>query len=113
MAMTTELRSEIERLVDALIAGRYDALVEDGRAGRLSADELRTAIAEYGRTLVPLPNDAWHLVEEHSQVGEPDALAMDIALWTMEEGRSDLTLSLTAHRRADAWGLAIDDLHVL
>ncbi|MGK3964544.1 hypothetical protein WMF38_10250 [Sorangium sp. So ce118] len=111
--MNKELRTEIARLVADLSARRYTELEADGRAGRLSAEELRTAVDQYGRTLVLLPNAAWDLVDEYPQADARNTVAVDVPLWTKEEGRSDLTLSLTATKEADRWVLHVDDLHVL
>lgn len=111
--MNNGLKHEIERLIADLVAGRYAEMAADGRAGRLSAEELRIAVEEYGRTLFPLPDEAWDLVDEYPQVDAPNMVAVDVPLWTKEEGRSDLTLSLTATTEADKWVLHVDDLHVL
>lgn len=43
----------------------------------------------------------------------PGGFAVDVGMWTAEEGRSDLTLQLTVIERAGAIAIAIDDLHVL
>ncbi|KYF59259.1 hypothetical protein BE08_26980 [Sorangium cellulosum] len=111
--MNDELRSEISRLIADLSAGRYAEIAADGRTGRLSAEELRTAVEQYGRTLLLLPDGAWDSVDECPQVDAPNTVAVDVPLWTKEEGRSDLTLSLTATKQADRWILQVDDLHVL
>ncbi|WP_437905929.1 hypothetical protein WME95_48180 [Sorangium sp. So ce327] len=111
--MDKELRIEVARLVAELCAGRYAELETDGRAGRLSAEELRTAVEQYGKTLLLLPDESWALVDEYPQIGDPSTVAVDVPLWTKEEGRSDLTLSLTATKQSDGWALYIDDLHVL
>jgi hypothetical protein len=111
--MDKELRIEIARLVADLCAGRYAELEADGRAGRLSAEELRTAVEQYGKTLVLLPDESWALVDEYPQVDARNTMAVDVPLWTKEEGRSDLTLSLAATKEADRWVLYVDDLHVL
>jgi hypothetical protein len=53
------------------------------------------------------------LVDVYDQGEHADSLALDVPLWTSEEGRSDLTLSLTATKRGGDYELEIDDLHVL
>lgn len=111
--MEPVLQEEIRRLVDDLAAGRFSEIVADGRCGRLSDQELRTAINDYGRTLRSLPDEAWAEVDTFPQDDDPDVLAVDVPIWTYEEGRSDLTLSLTAKRRKGGYTLAIDDLHVM
>lgn len=44
---------------------------------------------------------------------DPDGCALDVTLWTVEEGASDLTLSLSATKVGDGFRLEIEDLHVL
>lgn len=111
--MDLRLQEAVEKLVTDLVAGAYEQLVVDGRAGRLSAAELESAVRDYGRTLVALPPGAWAFVEEYPQVADVDAVALDVPLWTEEEGRSDLTLSVSARRLGTGFAVAVDDLHVL
>jgi hypothetical protein len=111
--MDNELEDHVRRLIADLIAGRYADIAADGRAGRLSARELRTAVEEYGRTLVPLPDEGWDLVDTYPQDANPSVFALDVPLWTAEEGRSDLTLSLTATKHRETYSVEVDDLHVL
>lgn len=100
-------------LVDALVRGAYTDIERDGRSGRLTAAELRQAIVAYGRRLVPLPDEAAPLIAIYPQARNPDILAIDIPLWTAEEGQSDLTLSITAERIGDTITVQIEDIHVL
>ena len=111
--MDVKLMGQIRRLIEDLAAGRYAEIAADGRAGRLSEAELRTAVARYGRTLVPLPADGEMLVDIYEQTSQPDAVSLDVPLWTREEGRSDLTLSVTALKQGDTYTVEVDDLHVL
>jgi hypothetical protein len=60
-----------------------------------------------------LPSDGEVLVDVYAQTSPPDAVTLDVPLWTREEGRSDLTLSVTAIRRGETYTVEVDDLHVL
>ncbi|KFA86825.1 hypothetical protein Q664_51475 [Archangium violaceum Cb vi76] len=111
--MDVKLMGQVRRLIEDLAAGRYAAIAADGRAGRLTEAELRTAVEQYGRTLVPMPSDGERLVAIHEQTSQPDAVTLDVPLWTREEGRSDLTLSVTAIKQGEAYTVEVDDLHVL
>lgn len=108
-----EARDECVRQVLAmLVAGSYDELVSSTPGSRVSAGELRGAVDDYGHTLV-MPRDAsgrnWLKVD-----CSPDVWSVDVPLFTAEEGRSDLTLSLTIHQLGDGlYRAEIDDLHVL
>jgi hypothetical protein len=108
-----KLMGQVRRLVEDLAAGRYAEIAADGRAGRLTEAELRTAVEQYGRTLVPLPADGEMLVDIYEQSSQPDTVTLDVPLWTQEEGRSDLALSLTANKQGETYTVEVDDLHVL
>jgi hypothetical protein len=111
--MDIQLMGQVRRLIEDLAAGRYAEIVADGRAGRLTEVELRTAVEQYGRTLVPLPFDGELLVDTYEQTSQPAAVTLDVPLWTREEGRSDLTLSVTAIKQGETYTVEVDDLHVL
>jgi hypothetical protein len=111
--MDNELKSQVRRLVEDLVAGRYADIVADGRVGRFSEDELRSAVEEYGRTLVPLPEEGWAQVDTYAQHANANVFALDVPMWTAEEGRSDLTLSLTATQHSETYAVEVDDLRVL
>src|SRR5258708_1807070 len=101
--MDTALQRKIEQLVSDLAASHFDAIAADGRSGRLSADDLRGVVTKYGRTLISLPSEVWPTVDEYPQAANPNEIALDIPLWTKEEGRSDLTLSINARRTGADW----------
>lgn len=111
--MDAKLMGQVRRLIEDLAAERYAEIAADGRAGRLTEAELRTAIEQYGRTLVPLPADGERLVELYEQTSQPGAVSLDVPLWTREEGRSDLTLSVTAIKQGETYIVEVDDLHIL
>jgi hypothetical protein len=99
--------------VETLVKGHFDQLERDGRSGRLSAHELKKALQGYGRTLITLPDEAFRLADVYPVKGQHGTWAVDVPLWTAEEGRSDLTLSLTIADSPDGVRLEIDDLHIL
>lgn len=111
--MDPDLFHMICELVRDLASGRFAQIEADGRAGRLSASELRSTIRDYGRTLVALPDEALPLIDFYPHDRDPTRASIDVPLWTAEEGRSDLTLSLLATRELDKYRLEISDLHVL
>lgn len=111
--MDAELIAEIRRLVVDLIAQRYGDIVADGRGGRLTQSELRKTVSDYGHTLVPLPDEVWPLADTYQDKSDPTSSMIDIPLWTAEEGRSDLVLSLSSHKHGDHYDIEIDDIHVL
>jgi len=113
MTVDTKFIDPIRALVETLVKGQFDQLERDGRSGRLSSHELKEALQAYGRTIITLPDEAFHLAEVYPVKGQHATWAVDVPLWTAEEGRSDLTLSLTVSDRQDGVQLEIDDLHTL
>lgn len=104
-------KDAIDALVRDLVHGRFASIQGEGRAGRLTADELELAVSEYGRTLVDLPEEAWHLAEV-AAVSRTE-MSVDVPLWTSEEGRSDLTLFVSIRVVDGRVHVSVDDLHVL
>jgi hypothetical protein len=112
MKLEPELFEAVRRIVAALVAGRYAAVVANGQGGRVSESEMDARISEYGRTLVPLPDEAMATIDMYPQDGNPDEFAMDVPLWTQEEGRSDLTMLVRVRRQGGSYHVEIDDLLV-
>jgi hypothetical protein len=110
-----KLGRTLNRIGQLLVAGDYEGLARLTNSQRLTADELRQAVLDYGRRLVPPPQDTWSTrstVEIEDTV--PEAWSVYVDLWTAEEGRSDLTLELTIRdSAADTYTVEIDNLHVL
>lgn len=107
----TKLKATVGHVVSLLAAGEYAELERLSRGERLSAGELRRAVAEYGGTVSPSP----FIVDEPIAVtAEPGVWAVDVDLFTAEEGRSDLTLSLRVlESPGPHYEVQLDDLHVL
>ncbi len=111
--MMTSWEQAIRQLVQDLVDGMYDAIAADGRVGRLSASELRGAVEGYGHTLVALPDHAFAFADVVPSRHEPGIVAVEVPLWTLEEGRSDLTLSVSIRESDERVAISIEDLHVL
>ena len=110
MDLPDTVRAELRCLVRDLAAGRYDDSVATGRGGRLTAAELRSAAAL--RAVADLPDQAFELAHVY-QIGGQPVYAVDLPLWTVEEGQSDLTLQVTVTFTTDRAVVSIDDLHVM
>ncbi|HKY26733.1 MAG TPA: hypothetical protein VJM12_02170 [Pyrinomonadaceae bacterium] len=109
-----ELIPALKDLVHELVAGNFRKLERDGRAGRLTAKDLHHVLEGYGRTLIDLPDEAFQIGEAYPIEGKEDQYwAVDLDLWTLEEGRSDLTLTLTVRTTDKGVLTEIDDLHAL
>ena len=113
--MSVELLEPVVRsVIEQLSRGEYPSIVTHSKSSRLSADNLRQIIDDYGRTLVVPPADAFvNLDAVFVRDAECPTCSIRMPLWTNEEGRSDLTLELTIIWDGYHWKVGLDDLHVL
>jgi len=100
-------------VVHELVVGNFAKLEADGRAGRLSAKDLQQVLEEYGRTFIDVPDEAFEIGDAYPVENEKDTWAVDLDLWTLEEGRSDLTLTMTVRETDKGIMIEIDDCHML
>ena len=110
-----KIRDAVRRLVEMLVAEDYDGIEEATRGRRLTAEQLRQAVDEYGRELQMPPEVVFHNFDVNEIEGAiPRAWWVLVDLWTVDEGRSDLTLEI---RITDTGGelcdFEINKLHVL
>jgi hypothetical protein len=110
--MEAALKTEVQRLIVELVSGDYAGICARHANGRVSEADMARVVREYGCTLMAVPEDGWALVDVYVSSRDPDHATVDVPLWTMEEGRSDLTLSLTARRAGDGFEVAMSDLYV-
>ena len=89
------LRTAVSIAVNLLVDGEHEVL-ESLTGGRwLTAEQLRRAVVEYGRTLVRPPDSAFNALEVvRAPDQQPATFQIAFPLWTMEEGPSDLVLEL-------------------
>lgn len=114
MSSPPHLQVEAQRLLTLLANKAYDELERRCGGERLSASDLRSVIAQYGRTLVPPPSDFGELMDITRVAGDGAPCWMvAVPVWTQEEGRSDLTLEFSLTLEGERTLLTIDDLHVL
>lgn len=113
--MTRKLEQPIRRVITHLVAGDYRGLESLTRGHRLSAEEMKTAVEDYGSRLVPPPDHAFESDLDAIPIMDavPPAWSVIMTLWTEEEGRSDLSIVLTVMQREDDFDITIDDIHVL
>jgi hypothetical protein len=116
-----KIRNAVRRLIDMLVAEDYDAIEEATRGRRLTAEQLRQAVDEYGQELQMPPQVMFHNFDVNEIEGAiPRAWWVLVDLCTAQEGRSDLTLEI---RLTDTGGelydieinhdIEINNLHVL
>jgi len=83
-------------------------------SSRVTADELARVIREYGCTpCLPPDNYAEFVTVDQYLDGSEAGFFIVAPLWTVEEGRSDLSVEVTACWRGGQFALHLHDLHVL
>ena len=108
------IETAVRIIVDLLVRGQYETATKATGGMRLTAAELSGAVSTYGRRLVPPGDGWWSLVEVTPITGDVKAYHVTAPLWTLEEGRSDLTLELRLSEFAPSlYNVEILDLHVL
>ena len=113
MATNTVIQAT-KRVHELLAAGRYGEAESLCSGVRLAAQDMETAISEYGRTLTSPPPEAYGLLDAIQIRGAvPPRWSVTMPFWTKEEGRSDLSLELTVTEAPDGPIVEIDDIHVL
>lgn len=92
----TAIKAIVQVVVDLLVRGEFALLEAMTRGRRLSAAQMATAIKNYGRTLVYPPENSWELLDIVPITNsDPASYSVRMPLFTKEEGRSDLIVSLT------------------
>jgi hypothetical protein len=112
--MDTKFSTPVRRIVELLAARNYDRIAKITKEQRLDAESIERAVRDYGRKLIMPPNEAFDqldVVEVENVV--PSRWSVRMNLWTLEEGRSDLSLELTLIQRGDDYGIELDDIDVL
>jgi len=101
----------LRELGDDLAHGRIEEIVETGRNGELSAEDIRRLIDAYPGTISPIPAEAF-ACSEYYPTDTPDMASADLDLWYDGE-LSDLTLLADFVRKDGRWSIRIADIHVL
>lgn len=111
--MNEEQLKALKSLISDLVSGNFDSIQKNGRNGRLSLSEIKTALAEYPGTLSIMPDNAFQRASYYPRNNHEDSLgSADVNLWFDGE-RSDLTLLVDFTKQDGIWHIAIDDIHVL
>ncbi len=105
-----KISNVLRYIVDTLLSGRYEKLVEDDNQKLLTPDEIKMAIEEYKGVLTIPPEEAFDSFDT-CEVNENEA-AIDFDLW-MDHSKSDLTLSLNIVNDNGVYRYSIENIHVL
>lgn len=114
MAPSLAVRVAAKQVVSMLVSGDYAGVVALTRGRDLSEDGIASAIKEYGRTLTMPPDATFLKLEEVLITGSlPPRWHVTVDLWTVEEGRSDLSLLMWIAEPAPLADVVLLDIHVL
>jgi hypothetical protein len=105
----------VREIMTMLAKRDYHALQSHTRGVRLSAEQIESAIRQYGRTIAPYPDSAAPQLDGiQIALASTPTWSVRAPVFTVEEGRSDLTLELTVRDRPDGGcEVEIDGIHVL
>ncbi|MDR1325169.1 MAG: hypothetical protein LBK00_03940, partial [Treponema sp.] len=90
----------------------YNKINDEKINGRINITDLENIVKEYGKTIIPLLEEAFSLANVYN-IEKENRMDIYIPLWTKEEGRSDLTLSLICYLKDNNPIIEINDLEVL
>jgi hypothetical protein len=105
----------VGEVVARLAAADYEGIAAMAPKSRVTPSQMRAAVEQYGRTLLPLPLGADALIDYVAvRSSSPYTWSVVCPLFTAEEGRSDLSLELRLTQSPGAnYTVEVDDLHVL
>jgi hypothetical protein len=102
----------VANIVAKLAAGQFAQIEQLTLGRRLSAGDMRKAVASYGRTLLVMPPDAVGLID-YIRISSESAWSVVAPLHTAEEGLSDLSLEMTLRESGPGtYDIEIDNIHV-
>jgi hypothetical protein len=105
-------RAPLREVVRAFVRGDYGLSqgVPDVEAvPPPTAEQIRAYIADYGATLIELPEDTWETSVSRWMGTHWEVL---VDLWTAQEGRSDLVLSCAVREVDGGYRLTLDLVYV-
>ena len=112
--MNALLLESVQKILALLVEGDYEQIERITQGIRISALDIKRAVTDYGRTLVAPPIESillWEFVAVRGAY--PPRWIATVPLWTLEEGRSDLSVALTLIEESFGVRIEVDDLHVL
>ena len=114
MEVSDAIRPHLQRLVGDLVYGRFESMTVDGRNGRLTADEIRTAIGQYPGQITMPPSEAFERLDMRQvRTAAAPTYYIHFDLW-LNGVSNDLTLSCAAVLEHEPHvALMIENLHVM
>lgn len=85
--MEKQIKEIIASLISLLVEGDYSEIERKTHRERLSAEEMKTAVEQYGKKLVTPPSEAYNDMDVIKVKGSRiPQWSISMPLWTMEEG---------------------------
>jgi hypothetical protein len=114
MMPSQAIRDAAKKVVSMLVVGDYRGVARLTNDRRLSAAEIQNAIKEYGRTLkMPSDQEAADFDAVLVEGSDPPRWHVRVDLWTVEEGRSDLSVLMWISEGSPNQDVELLDIHVL
>ncbi|TAA72667.1 DUF7668 domain-containing protein [Planococcus salinarum] len=106
-----EILALLISLVKDLVNGKLKLIVETGRSGPYTVEELKEQLVDYGGTLTASPETDYKNLDLYEIDDKPEWM-LEYELWVDGE-KSDLTLTCTVRLTEKEKSIAIDSIHVL
>lgn len=111
--MPKPLLKVLAELLTDLIQGSYETIERSGRSGPLSAYEIEMALQGYPATFIYPVKDLESIIHVFPVKGSAGTYIIDMPLWSVEEGQSDLTVRVTATVQDGTVAIHINDIDVM
>jgi hypothetical protein len=112
IAVPERFRAVVADAVALIAAGDLAALREHPRI-RLRGGDPLIWVRSYPATVTALPPEAWDIADAIQSRDHTGTWSIVVPLWTLQEGRSDLSLEATAQDLPSGPLITIDGIHVL
>lgn len=114
---TKRIELAVREVVSLLVLGRYKELAVLTCETRLTHETIQEAVESYGRTLIDPPESSFKDIDVVKvKDAFPGQYSVRFDLYSVEEGRSDLSLECTLiddHSETSSMRVEIDNIHVL
>ena len=112
--MPNRLEQPVRQVLSLLAKRQYAELESLTEGVRLKATDIANVVADYGRTIIVPPDDAYQLMDVVEVTATlPPRWSITMPIWSKEEGRSDLSVELTVIEDGRSYRIELDDIHVL
>lgn len=111
----TAMEKTVREIVELVAKGDYQAVEKRSGGVRMSADDLREAVEDWGMELAPPPTDGWWERATVTPIDDTDPPEFHVAapMW-QPDGESDISLELTLRQVSeDEFEVEVDNLHML